>query len=746
MKAKGKIILSSIALVLVVTLAIVAVFALTQTSTSSSFKVNFIGTRNVKATINAKSKLSNNDTIIETPTSVTFDGSSSDIATKTINFATEVTIPSTDVTADYIFEIYNKLTDDRSAELIVEPSVEENGLTNATITTYYQTNTANEYSQFTGTYMYATLAKDQAIRFKVSVKINDGVTTDVTIKDAKISFKLYTHHTAPEGYAGSALAVTTSNILPEITNVTIENNSLAGADKLAVFNNIKDAHATLVSSSRNEPLVTDIETIVASSNDYQTQLNKYIEYSRSSILWDTTNKGEYISIKNFEPVAQMFILGVADPNTGNASFDMDGQLKIKMEYNGFPLDATSKYVLLTLDSVTEEFKFIECTVDGNFLTAAVENLGHMFLARVKTENLVSITPSLYEDGAVGTAQDYDTTILKTKDGNNQQTTVEINNLTLPAYDGTTGTAPTLNLIFKVAALKDAMFLVRPELIEISTSASATLTSEFGYYNFFNPFKLVSFASGTWLEQGGGYNEAYIRLTIKCTDAHEAIQIDKVKVKFEVYYSQSSATDAGYQERKASAVSLPCYADFDYTTWPLNYSTTLPIPQYFTCTDTSVGIKKNIDVVDKAATTNTQNRLNVYNYMQQLKDCKFLNTYERIQWIEKAVAGTTATDTTRTTKQGTSFDLKNVVLASGYTFAYTKLADGAIGLGALNAMATFNFKFDSYMDMEITTFYVMVVSPDLMTVNFYDGTLYDPENGCFEFNCDTVGYVALLNVV
>ena len=213
MKAKGKIILSSIALVLVVTLAIVAVFALTQTSTSSSFKVNFIGTRNVKATIKAKSKLSNSDTIIETPTNVTFDGSSSDTATKTINFATEITIPSTDVTADYIFEIYNNITDDSAAELIVEPSVEENGLTNATITTYYQTNTANEYSQFTGTYTYATLAKDQAIRFKVSVKINDGVTTDVTIKDAKISFKLYTHTTAPSGYESNALSVTTSNLL-----------------------------------------------------------------------------------------------------------------------------------------------------------------------------------------------------------------------------------------------------------------------------------------------------------------------------------------------------------------------------------------------------------------------------------------------------------------------------------------------------------------------------------------------------
>ena len=217
MKAKGKIILSSIALVLVVTLAIVAVFALTQTSTSSSFKVNFIGTRNVKATINAKSKLSNNDTIIETPTSVTFDGSSSDIASKTINFATEVTIPSTDVTADYIFEIYNKLTDDRSAELIVEPSVEENGLTNATITTYYQTNTANEYSQFTGTYTYATLAKGQAIRFKVSIKINDGITTDVTIKDAKISFKLYTHTTAPSDYEGSAISVATSDLRVKVS-------------------------------------------------------------------------------------------------------------------------------------------------------------------------------------------------------------------------------------------------------------------------------------------------------------------------------------------------------------------------------------------------------------------------------------------------------------------------------------------------------------------------------------------------
>ena len=336
MKAKGKIILSSIALVLVVTLAIVAVFALTQTSTSSSFKVNFIGTRNVKATINAKSKLSNNDTIIETPTSVTFDGSSSDIATKTINFATEVTIPSTDVTADYIFEIYNNLTDDKSAELIVEPSVEENGLTNATITVYLQTDETADFTKFTGAYTYVTLAKNQAIRFKVSVKINDGVTTDVTIKDAKITFKLYTHTTAPSGYESSAINVTDSDIeiLKKIESIEIDptagNNLEAGTtiktydindrdmEEMAIvkdiYSGLKQIHARRFLCSRSEMInvfedlkVETTETIRTSPNgniveveNYQllTDISCFLFSNNGKIGYETTGSLGGIKIKS----------------------------------------------------------------------------------------------------------------------------------------------------------------------------------------------------------------------------------------------------------------------------------------------------------------------------------------------------------------------------------------------------------------------------------------------------------------
>ena len=389
MKAKGKIILSSIALVLVVTLAIVAVFALTQTSTSSSFKVNFIGTRNVKAVISARSKLSNSDTIIEAPARVTFDGTASDTATKTIDFVKEITIPSTDVTADYIFEIGNLITDESASELIVEPEIQENGISNATITAYYQTDETAEYAVFTGAYTYATLAKGQTTRFKVSVKINDGVTTDVTITDAKITFKLYTHTTAPSGYEASAVKVETSNIsvLKDFTQVIpLDDNYLSSSEELKLMDVAPNTtfYSDVIEGKPIEyqNIYTKISSLYAEryncigatlKNNLAT-ISSALDFSKPLL----TNMGNEIDITNYQIVSNIYARVIQE--NGATRFDFSRDVAVRLKSDAFKGVGKENLIIACFEPSFDQISFSEVeSISDDMATVTFDGSGYFFV-------------------------------------------------------------------------------------------------------------------------------------------------------------------------------------------------------------------------------------------------------------------------------------------------------------------------------------------------------------------------------
>lgn len=165
MKTKLKILLCSLALVLVVGLTAVTVWALTRTETSSSFKINFVGKRHVEASIKATSYLS--DVVVEEKGAITFSESSQE-ATESLVFAEEMNVTSTDDVVSYVFEVTNITEKTSYNDLIIEPKLNLSAdFGNVISSLYYSVDGGATYKAMDGQFLTAHQGDTIVVRLDV---------------------------------------------------------------------------------------------------------------------------------------------------------------------------------------------------------------------------------------------------------------------------------------------------------------------------------------------------------------------------------------------------------------------------------------------------------------------------------------------------------------------------------------------------------------------------------------------------
>lgn len=138
MKTKFKVLLCTLALVLVVGLTAVTVWALTRTQTEASFRINFVGKRDVEATISAKSFVSSSNVPVEELALVTFTKDTTEAkGTVSTSFVEDITVESYDDVVSYVFEITNTSTEELYSDLIISPKLTVDESTNIITGMYY---------------------------------------------------------------------------------------------------------------------------------------------------------------------------------------------------------------------------------------------------------------------------------------------------------------------------------------------------------------------------------------------------------------------------------------------------------------------------------------------------------------------------------------------------------------------------------------------------------------------------------
>ena len=215
MKPKTKIILSAISLVLVFTLGIVGVFALTQINTDAKLRVKFIAQKNVYASISAKSYKSSQEAPVESLSPLVIDGSEEDGYEGSLAFSNLIEVTQAE-TVDYVFEITNTTEVVTNSELIIEPIIEFAD-DFATWTIYYMADKEVGYKQLSNlngtgdTYTYISLAKGESVRVRLSLRSTNSE-EDVFLDDSSMSFRLYTESTVPDDYLSDSVKITKSNL------------------------------------------------------------------------------------------------------------------------------------------------------------------------------------------------------------------------------------------------------------------------------------------------------------------------------------------------------------------------------------------------------------------------------------------------------------------------------------------------------------------------------------------------------
>ena len=219
MKPKVKIIISAISLVLVFTLGIVGVFALTQINTDAKLRVKFVGSPNVYATIKAASYISSQEAPVETLSPLVINGDEDDLFEGSLDFSKLIEVTQSE-TVDYVFEIKNTTEVVTKPELIIEPIVDIAD-DFATWTIYYLSDIDVGYKQLNninGTgdnYTYIELGKNEIVRVRLSINSTNSE-EDVNIDGANLSFRLYAPQSAPEDYEEDAVIVSDSHLYYEV--------------------------------------------------------------------------------------------------------------------------------------------------------------------------------------------------------------------------------------------------------------------------------------------------------------------------------------------------------------------------------------------------------------------------------------------------------------------------------------------------------------------------------------------------
>ena len=219
MRPKTKILLSAISLVLVFTLGIIGVFALTQLNIDARLRVKFVAQKNVYATVSAKSYKSSQEAPVESLRPLVIDGSEDDGYEGDLAFSNLIEVTQAE-TVDYVFEITNTTEVVTNPELVIEPVIEFAD-DFATWTIYYMADKDEGYKQLSNldgtgdSYTYIELAKGESVRVRLSIN-STNAEEDVVLDDSTMSFRLYTASTAPALYEEDAAIVTDSHLYYEV--------------------------------------------------------------------------------------------------------------------------------------------------------------------------------------------------------------------------------------------------------------------------------------------------------------------------------------------------------------------------------------------------------------------------------------------------------------------------------------------------------------------------------------------------
>ena len=219
MKPRMKILMSAISLVLVLTIGIIGVFALTQINIDTKLRVRFVAQKNVYATVSAKSYKSSQEAPVESLSPLVIDGTEEQGYEGSLEFSELIEVTQAE-TVDYVFEIKNTTNVVTNPELVIEPVVEfDNDFADWTI--YYMADREVGYKQLSNlegtgdTYTYIELAKGESVRVRLSIRSTNSE-EDVDLDDSSMSFRLYTAPTAPALYEDDAVIINDSHLYYEV--------------------------------------------------------------------------------------------------------------------------------------------------------------------------------------------------------------------------------------------------------------------------------------------------------------------------------------------------------------------------------------------------------------------------------------------------------------------------------------------------------------------------------------------------
>ncbi len=188
MSKKFKVILSIFVLILITSVGVVAAFALTRATVKSSFRIKYIGTRDVYATIVAESYASYSDEPIETIDPIVFNkNTSAEEQTVESNFNTAITVKYPNGYVSYVFTITNNSTLTRG-RLAIKPSLL---VENEFIQKSIEISTDNGATYTALTSDYVVVEKADTVKIKLGCK---STTEEDLELEGDISMNLYSEN------------------------------------------------------------------------------------------------------------------------------------------------------------------------------------------------------------------------------------------------------------------------------------------------------------------------------------------------------------------------------------------------------------------------------------------------------------------------------------------------------------------------------------------------------------------------
>ncbi len=208
MKKGLKIAILALSFVLVIGITAVSVWALTRTNVLSNFTINFIGRRDVEATISAsshylgygdyeRSKVEDQPAV-QTLDSITFDKNTT-TAAQSMTFDKEITAVRLSDKIWYRFKITNNSTKTTYSDIVIQPTVALEDEDNALITSMYYTFDNNNPEWMAVEDGFVTLHKGQTVYLDMQLTAGSQIEDDLSLT-GEIDIELYSELDLPAGY------------------------------------------------------------------------------------------------------------------------------------------------------------------------------------------------------------------------------------------------------------------------------------------------------------------------------------------------------------------------------------------------------------------------------------------------------------------------------------------------------------------------------------------------------------------